>query len=74
MRKSVYFTFLHFQIYYIDSGAEVAQSVYCLTTDLMIRVRAPAQAKHFPLASVSIPALKPTQPPFQWVPGSFLHG
>jgi hypothetical protein len=35
-----------------------------------IEVRSPAEAKRiFPQASVSRPALGPTQPPVQWLPG-----
>jgi hypothetical protein len=38
--------------------------------DRAIGVRIPAEAKWiFPLNSVSKPALGPTQPPLQWVPG-----
>jgi len=33
-----------------------------------IGVGSPAEAKDFPLASVSRPVLVPTQPPVQWVP------
>jgi hypothetical protein len=36
--------------------------------DRAIGVRSPAGARIFPLASVSRPALGPTQPPVQWVP------
>jgi hypothetical protein len=49
----------------------VALSVQCLTTDWTTRIRSPADAKDFPLVSVSIPALRPTHPPTQWVPGPF---
>jgi hypothetical protein len=42
--------------------------------DRAIGVRFPAGAKIFPLASVSRPALGPTQPPLQWVPGALSPG
>jgi hypothetical protein len=42
--------------------------------DRAIGVRSPAGARIFPLASVSRPALGPTQPPVQWVPGVLSPG
>jgi hypothetical protein len=44
--------------------------------DRAIGVRSPAGAKDFffPLTSVSRPALGPTQPPVQWVPGVLSPG
>jgi hypothetical protein len=37
--------------------------------DRAIGVRSPAEAMTFPLASVSRPALGPTQSPVQWIVG-----
>jgi hypothetical protein len=37
--------------------------------DRAIQVRSLAEAKDFPVASVSRPALGPNQPSVQWVPG-----
>jgi hypothetical protein len=43
--------------------------------DRAIGVRSPAGSKDFfSLSSVSRPALGPTQPPVQWVPGVFSPG
>jgi hypothetical protein len=53
-------------------GAWLAQSVQCLTTGWTTGISGfdPRQGKRiFPLSSVSRPALGPTQPPVQWVPG-----
>jgi hypothetical protein len=42
--------------------------------DRAIGVRSPAGQRVFPLASVSRPALGPTQPPVQWLPGVLSPG
>jgi hypothetical protein len=42
--------------------------------DRAIEVRYPAGARISPLTSVSKPALGPTQPPVQWVPGVLSPG
>jgi hypothetical protein len=55
----------------VSSGSVVSD--YGLD-DRAIRVRSPAGAKGFPLSSVSRPALGPTQPPVQWVPGVLSPG
>jgi hypothetical protein len=71
---------VHTAIYvagYVTLGAGVAQSVYCLTTDWKTGRSEfdPRQGQRiFPLTSVSRPALGPTQPPVQWVPGVLSQG
>jgi hypothetical protein len=42
--------------------------------DRAIGVRTPAGQRIFPLTSVSRPALRPTQPPVQWIPGVLSPG
>jgi hypothetical protein len=59
------------------TGTGLAQSVQCLTTGWTTGRSGfdPRQGKRiFPLSSVSRPALGPTQPPVQWVPGVFSPG
>jgi hypothetical protein len=58
-------------------GPGVAQAVQCLATDWTTGRSGfdPLQRKEiFPLTSVSRPALRPTQPPVQWVPGVLSPG
>jgi hypothetical protein len=58
-------------------GAGVAQSVQCLATDWMTgrSMFDPRQGQRiFPVTSVSRPALGPTQPPVQRVPGVLSPG
>jgi hypothetical protein len=51
--------------------AGVAQSVEYQTIDWTIGVQTPAEQRVFLLVFVLTPAVRPTQPPVQWVPGSF---
>jgi hypothetical protein len=81
----MYYIHLSFSIFmtYASSGRSIPALLYFLTehwsqprkavcwslsTVWSIRVQSPARIL-FPLASVSKPALAPTQPPIQWVPG-----
>jgi hypothetical protein len=57
--------------------AGVAQAVQCLATDWTTgrsRFDSQHRPRIFPLTSVSWPALGPTQPPVQWVPGVLSPG
>jgi hypothetical protein len=58
-------------------GVGLAQAVECLTTGWTTGRSGfdPRQGQRiFPLTSVSRPALRPTQPPVQWVPGVLSPG
>jgi hypothetical protein len=66
------FSFNNILLYQAEAG--VAQSVQCLITDWTIGVQSLAGTKDFPLISVSRPALRPTQPPIQWIPGVLSPG
>jgi hypothetical protein len=58
-----------------QNGTGVAQSVWLQTGRPSNRGSIPRQRQSiFPLASVSRPALRPTQPPIQWVPGVLSPG
>jgi hypothetical protein len=62
---------------HLNYGVGVAQSVQCLTKDWTTGRSGydPWQDQRiFPLASVSRPAVGPTQPPVQWVPGVLSSG
>jgi hypothetical protein len=54
---------------YCEPGSSVSTVSGYGLDDRAIEVRSPAEAKgFFSLASMSRPALRPTQPPVQWVP------
>jgi hypothetical protein len=69
--------FVNYMYYIRLPGAGLAQAVYCLTTGWTTGRSAfdPRQGQRFfPIASLSKPALGPTQPPVQWVPGVLSPG
>jgi hypothetical protein len=62
---------------FVQNGSRVAQPVQCLATGWRTGRSGfdPRQRQTiFPLTSVSRPALRPTQPPVQWVPGVLSQG
>jgi hypothetical protein len=42
--------------------------------DRGVKVKSPGRVKNFYFSALSKPTLGPTQPPIQWVPGSFFRG
>jgi hypothetical protein len=66
------YIYLYLYSYYKTKGSRVSSvstvSDYGLD-DRAIGDRSPAVQRIFPLTSVTRPALGPTQPPIQWVPG-----
>jgi hypothetical protein len=62
---------LHFNTVFMVYVSRVAQSAQCLATGWpggRSRFDPRQKQRIFPLASVSRPALRPTQPPVQWMP------
>jgi hypothetical protein len=62
------YIYIRMCMYIWGSGSGSTVSDYGLD-DRAIGVRSPGGRGFFPLSSVSRPALGPTQPPVQWVPG-----
>jgi hypothetical protein len=63
-------TLNYIEIFYVNVMQSWGSSV-SIVSDYRLGDRGsiPAEAKDFPLASVSRPALRPTHSPVQWVPG-----
>jgi hypothetical protein len=57
-----------------DEGAGMAQSVQRRATGSTAEVRFPGGQEIFLFFMSSRPALGPTQPPIQWVPGALSAG
>jgi hypothetical protein len=53
----------------VSAGSIVSDTIWHYDTDRAIGVRSPAGQRIFPIASLSRPAVGPTQTPVQWVPG-----
>jgi hypothetical protein len=68
---------LNLGVPWVKLGAGLAQAVWCLTTGWTTGRSGfePRRGQRiFPLSSVSRPALGPTQPPVQWIPGVLSRG
>jgi hypothetical protein len=75
MRTSVLYK--NYEKSFVRRGVAVARSVNCLATNWTTgRSRFDPRQRQgiFPLTSVSIPAVRPTQPPVQWVPRILFKG
>jgi hypothetical protein len=66
--SSLIVLYFHYMHHFYDVNVSAMLILLAGLDDRAIGVRSPVEAKRiFPLASVSRPALGPTQPPVQWV-------
>jgi hypothetical protein len=78
-RRLKFVTWATYFLIFSTSWSELGSSISIVSgyglDDQAIEVGSPAEAKgFFPVASVSRPCLRPTQPPVQWVPGVLCLG